>query len=381
MKKTLLLWWPCFVFSAETVLNMEQSAPDRAKAVQAGIEQLSMNMMEQFIEPSKLKAQKKQIQKIISTYSNRYILYTKTGTPVKKGPQSFVLPVTIGFSEENFKKILLAEDLFYSGSSHLRILPLILFENKVQKASYGWWRKQKEPPSARRQEMSLFYSHIQNAFLPYHFFVIHPEFSASRYFVPKAVLSKRLSEKKKFQLARILRSHLIMTGSITLKESDVESILNMKVHLAVHNVDSGRLLAEVERFEKIPIEPDTKKTTDIIDRFLKKDTGFAKSLGSQLQLIYEEGRLSSHALQITLQGPLLSKDLKHFQKQLKTHVPSITNLQEHIISQRALTYIVSADLNAEEVMTQIKSAQWDGFDVQVVRVKKNNIILKVSLKN
>ncbi len=372
------------MFSAETVLNMEQSTPDREKAVQAGIERLSMDMMERFIEPSKLKAQKKQIQKIISTYSNRYILYTKTGAPVKKGPQSFVLPVTIGFSEENLKKILLAEDLFYSGSSHLRILPLVLFEDKVQKARYGWWRKQKEaPPATLRQEMSLLHSHIQNAFLPYHFFVIHPEFSASRYFVPKALLSNRLSKKEKFQLAGIFESHLIMMGAVTVRESDVEGILNVQLSLTVHNVDSGRLLAEVDRFEKIPLElkpePDTKEP--IMARFLKKDTGFAKSLGSQLQLIYEEGRLSSHALKITLQGPLRSKDLEHFKKQLKARVPAISDLQEHITSQRALTYIVSASLSGKEVQAQLKSAQWDGFDVRVARMKKNNIILKVSPKN
>ena len=66
--KTNILWVlpllglflsPFLAFSAETVLQIEQSTPDRQKAVKTAIQQLSQDLMEHFIEPSKLKAQKK----------------------------------------------------------------------------------------------------------------------------------------------------------------------------------------------------------------------------------------------------------------------------------------------------------------------------------
>ena len=372
-----------FAFSAETVLQIEQDTPDRQKAVQTAVQQLSQDLMEQFIEPSKLKAQKKRIQKIISTYSNRYVLYTKTEAPVAKGPKSFVLSVRIGFSEENLKKILLKEDLFYSGSSHLRILPLILFENKIEKQDYGWWRKNNNS-LVMSQAMAAFYSHIQATFLPYHFFVIHPEQAGSRYFVPKSLLSHRLNKKEKFQLARFFQSHLIMTGVVTIRESDADSFLNMKIQLAVYNTDSGRLLAEVERFEKIPLGEGTEKfkmeSMDPVAIFLKKGTGFAKSLGSQLQFIYEEGQLSSRVAQIQVDNTLSHLDLERFKKELISKTPAITSLQEHIISQKSLSYIANTSENLEKLSHQIKSAVFKDFNVRVTGRTKDQLTLKVALK-
>ena len=366
---------PLFVFSAETTLEIEQSQPDRQKAVQSAIQQLSQDLMERFIEPSKLKAQKKRIQKIISTYSNRYILYTKTESPVKKGPKSFVLPIRIGFSEENLKKILLKEDLFYSGSSHLRILPLILLENKVEKSTYGWWRKKNKSSQSTRSSMSVFYSHIQSALLPYHFFIIHPEQVGNRYFTPPSLLSRRSDQKKMFQLARFFQSHLIMTGTVTIRESEAEGFLNMKVQLSVYNTSSGRLLAEVERFEKVPRE-----SSKPMEAFLKKNTGFAKSLGAQLQLIYEEGQISSHSAQIQVESRLTHQDLERFKKELIQKTPALTHLQEHIISQKSLTYIAQTSAGLKELSQQIKSIVFASFDVRVMSAKKNQLKLKVSLK-
>ena len=299
-----------------------------------------------------------------------------------KGPKSFVLSIRIGFSEENLKKILLKEDLFYSGWSHLRILPFILFEDKMIQKKYGWWQKKDKPFMS--QAISNFYSHIQNAFLPYHFFVIHPEWAGSRYFVPKFLWSNRLSKKEMFQLARFFQSHLIMIGKVTLRESDAESFLNMKVQLSVFNTDSGRLLAEVERFEKLP-KGESKDKVQInrynaVSLFLKRKTGFAKSLGAQLQLIYEEGLLSSHITQIRINNTLRHVDLERFKKKLISKTPAITDLQEHIISQNSLTYIVSADKDIKELTNQIQSAKWSDFDVKVTNQKKNQLVLKVSLK-
>ena len=371
---------PFFAFGAETTLEIEQATPDRQKAVQTAIQLLSQDLMEKFMEPAKLKAQKKRIQKIISTYSNRYILYTKTSAPIQKGPK-FILPVRIGFSEENLKKILLKEELFYSGSSHLRILPLISYKNRVTKADYGWWRKNNRSPKLS-QVMSAFYSHIQTAFLPYHFFVIHPEQAGSRYFVPKSLLSRRLDQKKRFQLARFFQSHLIMTGLVTVKESDTDSFLNLKVQLSVYNTDSGRLLAEVERFEKIPISAGTNKLDpehlDPVAVFLKRDTSFAKSLSAQLQLIYEEGQLSSHLAQIQIDSTLRHLDLERFKQLLIKNIKAITSLKAYIISQRSLTYMANTTKGLEELSQEIKSAHFKGFDVRVSGPRKNKLILKVS---
>ena len=273
---------------------------------------------------------------------------------------------------------MLSEDLFYSGSSHLRIWPFILFEDKVNGQSYGWWRRQKEPYAvSMSRNISALYSHIQAQFLPYHFFVINPELAGSRYFIPPSWRSSKMSKKEMFRLARFFQSRMVLIGTWTVRESDVESILNMKVEMAIYNADNGRRLAEVERFEKWPVETNP---VNLVEVFLKRDLGFAKSLGSQLQLIYEEGRLSSHALKITLKGPLMPKDLKLFKKKLISQVKGVIDLKEHIIGQSSLTYLASARGDEEVILNQVKRARFAGFNVDVSRLKNKEIILKVSLK-
>ena len=369
-----------FVLGEETVLEVEQDSPDTKKAVQTAIQEVSVELMERFIEPSKLKARKRQIQKIISAYSNRYILHTQTAPFIKKGGKSFIIPVTIGFSEENLKKILLEEDLFYSGTSHLRILPLVFFEDLVKREHYGWWRKpQASIPDFMWKQISQIYSQLQGTLIPYGFFLINPELAGSRYFIPDNLLFRKPKKKNIFNLARFFKCSLVMTGSVKIRESDVNSILSLKLELAVYHVDSGRLLAEVERWEKIQVEEQKKNMP--VTLFLSKNRGFAKSLGVQLKSIYEAGQISSNLLKIKVKGKLGYKASDRFQKLLSSKVKDIKNLQEHIIQSDAITYIANTNASASSVSKKIKNTTLPGFHVRVSRVGKNEIILKVGLLN
>ena len=65
-------------FAQEVTVQVRLYEANVKKATPAAIQSVSMEIMERLIEPAKLKAQKKQIQKLISTRYNRYIIYTKT---------------------------------------------------------------------------------------------------------------------------------------------------------------------------------------------------------------------------------------------------------------------------------------------------------------
>ena len=373
-----LLLFSSSVHSGETVLEVAQKSPNVKKAVQTAIKKVSVELMEQFIEPSKLKAQKKQIQKIISTYSNRYISYTRTSTPIQKEDQSFIIPVTIGFSEKNLKKILLEEDLFYSGTSHLRVLPLILFENLVDRETYAWWIKRKSEPDMSKQ-MSDFYNQVQDTLMSYGFFLINPEVAGSRYFIPDDLLFKKPKKRNIFNLTRFFQCHLVMTGSIKIRESDVKSMLSVKVELTVYHADSGRLLAAVERLEKIRV--DEEKPRSLMALFLEQNKDFTKGLGVQLQSIYEAGQISSNLLKVIVQGKLNYRDSNRFKELLNSKIKDIKDLKENIIQSKSVTYIANTSASAEVVSKKIKSTLFPGFYVRVARVRKNEIVLQVNLKN
>ena len=374
-----------FIFSfvswgGELILEIEQDSSDVEKAVKNAVRQVSTELMEKFIEPSKLKERKKQIQKIISTSSNRYILYTKTSTPEHKADSSYVISVTIGFSEENLKKILLEEDLFYPGTSQLRILPMVFFENVIDKEHYGWWMRGKNQSIDRKEQMSLFYNQIQSTMMSYGFFLINPEFAGSFYFVPDKLLFKRPIKKNIFNLARFFKSHLVMTGSIKVRESDIKSVINVKVDLTVYHTDSGRLLAEVERFKKIKIEENEEKDVKPFNRFLRENKGFAKGLGAQLKSIYETGQMASHVFSVTVQGEMSYRDSHKFKKLLISKITDITTLQENIVKSDATTYIAHIKGSYKKVVEEIENTIFPGFYVRVSRAKKKEVVLKVTPK-
>ncbi len=358
-------------------MEIKQSAPNTKKAVQTAIQQVSNDLMEQFIEPKKLKEQKKQIQKIISTYSNRYILYTHTASPTKKD-DFFVITVTIGFSEENLKKILLEEDLFYSGASQLRILPLILFEDLVERESYGWWREKKTGSKDIKQQINTFYNQIQETLMSYGFFLINPEQAGSVYFIPEDLKFKTPKKSSIFKLAQFFQSHLVMAGSVKIRESDIDSILNLKLTIAVYHAKSGRLLSEIERLEKIPRKKNQKVMP--VAFFLKKNKNFAKGLGAQLKYIYQAGQISSNLLKITVKGNLSYRSSNQFQRLLISKIKNIKDLTENIIKFDSITYIANTNADIENISQKIKDTLFPGFYVYVSKVKKNEITLKVALK-
>ena len=372
-----LLLFAFFVHGGETTLEVEQDSADTNKAVQTAVQQVSLELMERFIEPSKLKKHETQIQKVISNRSNRYILYTRTAPVIEKEDKSFIVPVTVGFSEENLKKILLEEDLFYAGNSYLRILPLVLFEDLTERENYGWWKTKRSAPDFMKEQISHFYTQIQGTLLAYGFFLIHPELSGSRYFIPEELVFETPKKRNIFDLARFFRSNLVMTGSVKVRESDVESILNLKTELTVYNVESGRLLAEVERLAKIHREEESKKSARPVTVFLRENKKFAKGLGAQLKSIYEAGRLSSNLLKITVRGKLSYRDSNKFKKLLISKVKSITDLQENIVRAGSVTYLAGTTGRTKKVSKTIKSAQFPGFYVRVSRVRKNEIVLTV----
>ena len=364
------------VFAEETTLEIEQDSPNLKKAEQTAVEQVSLELMERFIESSKLKEQKKQIQKIISTYSNRYILSTKTGKVLKKEDKSFIIPVTIGFSEANLKKILLEEDLFYSGTSHLRILPLILYENIVEHESYGWWKRKKPPSLSVKTQVSELYSQIQQVLLSYGFFLIHPEWASAGGFIPKELQFRTPKKAAVFKLSQFFQSHLVMTGFIKVRETSIDSLLNVRGELTVYHADNGRLLAEVERSAKIPKLDAEGKPIQPLSFFLKKHKDFAKGIGVQLKSIYSAGQISSRLLKLTVKGELSYRNADRFRKLLISEVKEIKDLQENIILSKSLTYVANTDSSIEELSKKIKNANFPGFYVRVSRVRKSEIVLR-----
>ena len=373
-----ILVLPFVSYGAETTIEVEQKIPDQKKAIEQAVKEVSLELMDFIIGSDQVKKQNRRIRNIISKYSNRYILYTQTATSVKKEQDTYTTSVTVGFSEQNLKKILLEEDLFYSGSSYLKVLPLILFENLADRKIYGWWRGKSSVDPSLKKQMQAFYNQIQITLMPYGFFLINPEWTGSEYFVPKDLFFTKATKKNVFNLAQFMKANLVMTGSIKVRESNVEGMLRVKIEMAVYQTDKGRVLAEVERFEQI--KRDSDKSEKILDILVQKNKDFAKGIGVQLKSIYEAGQISSGLLKITVRGDLTYKQSNQFQQLLSSQISEIKHLQENIIRSRSLTYIANTSADARQISKKIKQTLFPGFLISVSKVRQKEVVLIVKKK-
>ena len=339
-----------------------------------------------------MEEKKQEISRIIAQKSNRYILYTKKGVKrQKEGTKSFVIPITIGFSAENLKHILVEEEVFYSNSFHTRILPVILLEDRVDRELYGWWvnSHRVEKLAIWQSNMNSFYNQLQSELMPYGFYLMNPEFAGFRYFIPEKLQFKFLKKKSVFNLAEYLSTHLVLIGSIRIKEIDDESIFGVKADLTVYHAKSGRVLAEIERTETVTLSKDSKDTEQgdqykhshqIFSAFLKKQKGFFKGLGMQMGALYKTGQMSSNLLKVTVQGELSYRHFENFKNQLISKIISIKDLKENIIRSGSMTYLASTSNSITEIASLILKAKFSGFDVEVKSESKREITLDVSLK-
>ena len=374
------------VFSGETVIHIEVEKSDEKGVVEKAVRKLSYELIDAILDPSRVEEKKKEINRIIRQKSNRYIFFTKKGSVYQKkgSSSSFVIPVTIGFSKENLKHILLESEIFYSDSLYIRVLPFIFLEDKVERKIYGWWVSGKKDTSIWQSNMSNFYNQLQSELMSYGFYVINPEFANFRHFIPKQLSLRFFKKKSIFNLAKHFNTHLVLLGSISIKEMD-DDIFNIKADLTIYHVKSGRVLAEIERGETVTLSDSDRgikdnKSLQVFSAFLERQKGFSKGLGMQMRALYQAGQMASNLLKITIQGKLTYRHFENFKNQLISKIESIKDLKENIIRSGAITYLVNTSSNTAEITPFILKNQFSGFNVKIKTVNRREIKLNVSLR-
>ena len=373
MKFFILLFFVFSTTAKEIYLEISAKDPDRTSALKTAIEQASWQIIEELLDPAQIETGREQIQKIIAKKSNRYILYTKNKEVLKLGENKFKIPFIIGISEKNLKQILLEEEVFYSKDFQTRILPFVYLEDMYEKEVYGWWIKKRNLNYSDYKKK--FYDELQMDLMKHGFYLINPEFARLSYFTNIDVkIPKKRAVKK---LSSFFKSHLTMTGFVRVKK--IEDHFNVKADLKIHHLESGRVLAEVERTSSFPIKEKTKKSSlSALSIFLEKQKDLAEGLGRQMSALYQTGRMASRLIKITVLNNKFSySNLSRFKRELVAQVKVLEGLKEHIIRSQAVVYLAEAKVSAQKTAEQITRARFSRFNVDVKNYNSQGIILNV----
>ena len=383
----ILLLVPFLTWGGEEVqIDISSAQPDTKKATLQATEQVRQQLFENLTRAMGSGEQKQRIQARVSELSDRYILYTKTRPPEQQADGTFLIPVTVGFSEKNLRQILLKEGLFYEGHSPFRILPLVVFKNHPEGLSYRWWGKQSSPEGLDPRGFDIFYNHLQNQMLGFGFYTLHPEGMHLRDFIPGDMWFDKPKKKSVFGLARFFNSDLVLTGTVQVKDTGVEGTSHLILDFSVYHTQTGRKLSQLKQWGRLSFAkgtfPGGEKEADSVcrlyqsvDLFLKQNPRFLQSVGEGLKSLYESGALDTYLLKITVQARMSYQNLKKFKARLVAEVPALSHLREHVVKSRSVTFFAQSTHPKEEVLSRIQNIP--EMKLKKAFLKRGGIVLRL----
>ncbi len=362
---------------AEVLVHLQKQ--DTSFATQQAIKQVTVHLAKHFT--SSMPSKEQEITKRIFELSDRYILYTKTHPFKKTDSDTFTVSVTVGFSQNNLKKILVKEGLFYTSKAHLKILPLVLFKNNLNNTSYSWWVKGNTGEGFSPSVFKIFYDHVQNHMLSRGFYVLNPEFAQLREFTHKSLWFKKPKKKNVFRLARFFNADLVLTGTVQIKSTGINSIVNLNMDFSVYHSQTGRKLAESKKWQAITLShpPPVDLFSESLTTFFKTQADFTSSLGDTLKSLYESGHISSYVFLMKVKGKLSYQNSQKLTTLLLSHLP-LTHINEHILSSKSVTYRAYSHHPMDEVVKQLNRLHLKDWHIRNIHTKNKTLIFTPLLK-
>ena len=379
--------------SKEVYINSDS----KQLAQQTALNEFSRELVLQMIGQKKYEKERRKVEKAIIQNQNRYILSTRSSPPVLQEDGKFLSMVTIQFSKENLKNLLLEHHLFYAEKSSFCVLPLLSFALSFdgKKEIWSWQKKNREgqsPVPVLKNMTKSFFELLSRELIKTGFFPLDPVFQKMAEGAPSAVWPKKSSRARDFiPLAHFFRCDIILFGSVqagdignnlsflgewfsTFKEKKEKppsssSSYFTRFSFHVFNIKNRRTLFKLKK--QFPFPSSMKKTPakEVLSRF--RDV--LDSLLYQLSSYQTEGSLDRNRLIISVQGPLSYAEKEKLKKALIKSTPGIQSLEERLLTSNRVVYEAGSSQSIKQVAKQLKALSVPGFVIQLKGYKKQEL--------
>ena len=382
----------------ETIVKEIQTPSDRkALAQKKALNEVSRKVVLEMLGEDKYEKEMQKIERSIIKKRNRYILSIRSTQPVLQEDGGFSSTVTIKFSKENLKKLLLEHNLFYASEGSFCLLPVVSFSSHFEdkRKEWSWWLKNQDKESeALLSDMGTpFFELLKKELIKKGFYTIDPAFQKVSEGVPSGVLPKNSSRAKNFiPLAEFYTCDIILLGYVHLgrslnKSSSTLSQLfsSSSTKTADFSVDSEQYFTnfsfnvfniKTQQFlfklkKQFPYPPAMKNSPE--KELLLRFKDVLDSLTYQLSFYQEEGSLDLNRLLISVQGPLNYAQKERLKKSLIQNVSGIQNLEERLLTSSRVVYEAEVSKDIKAIAKQLRKLSLKAFVIQLKGYKKQEL--------
>lgn len=295
------------------------------------------------IGENRYKKNKSMIVDKIFRQAGRYIPVIKTGELVQ-GTEGQKLSVTLQVNTSVLEKLLQEQGVLYDNENAPMMIPFIAVVDQVRGESYRWWAAGSAAPL--KSVSDYIETQLQKTLFGMGFYVQRPDAAGMRNLIPAGFQYENLTVEQIKILANRWNVPLALGGDLTIrKESTGEVIFDLQ--MSVTQVDSGRLLAQLSRQNKLG------RNETLENLNLKKSLSFVtqayRDLGQQMAEAWQRGVLTSTLVKLELKGPLPINKYGPFKEALKNSNRAIRWVRERMISSQGVLFELEINGNPTDL--------------------------------
>lgn len=387
MKSTLSLLF-CFMLSfsvdAQTVLNFvyegvsdsRDKSTARTEIFKKATEELTFKQIKEIIGDAKAEKHRSIIENRILKQSGKYILFMK-GDSYKRTASGSEMTVTLKFSLDNLKSMLLAQGLFYKLEGPPKVLPLVSFIDRVNSQNYSWWSQDKQSTGKffLAQQAEFFHAELAKALTEKGFYGMSPikrQFSNS---IPEPYRTEQLQVSDYGFLGEVFKAPIILKGNFKIKSiPQRDGFYKVDLKLIAIQSMNGRVIGEVVR----SYETDSGDVRMAVRQTLqKKRVSIVKDLSLQLYEAWKRGTFGANLFYFTLEGRIPFNKMLEIKREILLKVPEIKSLRERRIDKNSYTFEMDASSSPKELVNIIKNKTFKTFKFKVEDVQGDSLALEV----
>lgn len=367
--------------SKSSFYNLEKA---RLQIFEQAIEEISFDAIGKIIGPNRLKNHKSIIKDRIIGNSKKYILYMKE-LQSEKLPDGIKITVLLKISNENLRKFLLDEGLFYKEQGFLKVLPVISFEDKVTLDQLRWWSINDLnflKSSFLLNESKTFHKVLKNFLREHGFFGLTPQVRGFKNLIPKGfeVKSGKGGREKRHGLAlgKYFKGSIVLIGDVIYsKDFKTHKVEKISIDLKAFQFKKGQLLGELKRNfvlsrENLETKGGLKNLTAVYEDFIK-------DLFRQVFDLWKRGAYNTRLLILSFKGNMSYQNWKRFKKHLSNKVREIKNIRDKSYAFKNVTYEVDSEMSSRRLArVLLKIYEKDSsYHLKVDRIERNGIYFKM----
>ncbi len=334
-------------------------------------QQVSEEIIRDLIGNDHFLKKKTLIQSKIIKNAAKYIPVQKPSSLTQDGEQ-YAMSINMKISIRDLKALLQSNGLMAENDSAPIVLPLIVWNDRVNGDSFRWWSSDRSgstflPKESRELEEALAKALQKNGF-----YSLKPTESGLGQQVPQGYQSERLSSEELQFVSRYFNSSLALDGQIVI-EKEKGQTYRIEMRVAAVQVQNGRTIADVSR----RFVTETGSSEIKVSKKLKEvlETA-ANDLSGQILEAWQRGSIGTSIIRVSIQGRTSLPQKEAFKEKVRSQLTQVKLIRERFVSSEWVSFEIDSSTPPAELVKSFEKLDIGGRSLSRVSDSSQEIVLR-----